>query len=265
MGEGDLPEWMTHGRTVLCQKDPRKDNAGDNYRPITCLPLMWKLLTGVIAEEMYNYLEREKILPEEQKGCRRGSRGTKDQLLIDKTILKDCRERHTNLSMAWIGYRKAYDLVPHSWVNECMEMFGIAENLRTFLQRSMQQWRLSLTANGEDLGEVNVKRGIFLGDSLLLLMFVLSMVPLSLILKKVNACYKWGKKEHKLNHSLFMDDLKRYAKSEEQTYMLVRIVCVFSSDIGMKFGTKKCGILTMKRGKIVKSEGIKLPDGEIMK
>ena len=164
MREDDLPEWMTHGRTVLCQKDPRKGNTADNYRSITCLPLMWKLLTGVIAEEMYNYLEREKILPEEQKGCRRESRGTKDQLLIDKTVLKDCRKRHNNLSMAWIDYRKAYDLVPHSWVNECMEMFGIAENLRTFLQKSMQQRRLSLTANGEDLGEVNVKRGIFQGD-----------------------------------------------------------------------------------------------------
>ena len=51
---------------------------------------MWKLLTGVIAESMYGYLERNNILPEEQKGCRRKSRGTKDQLLIDKVILQDC-------------------------------------------------------------------------------------------------------------------------------------------------------------------------------
>ena len=75
---------MTHGRTVLCQKDTRKGNTADNYELITCLPLMWKLLTGVIAEEMYRCLEREKILPEEQKGCKRGR---KDQLLIDKTVL----------------------------------------------------------------------------------------------------------------------------------------------------------------------------------
>ena len=34
---------MTYGRTVLCQKDPGKGNAAENYRPITCLPLMWKL------------------------------------------------------------------------------------------------------------------------------------------------------------------------------------------------------------------------------
>ena len=91
---------------------------------------------------MYNSLEREKILPEEQKEFKRGSRGTKDQLLIDKIVLKDCKKRRTNLSMAWIDHRKAYDLVLHRWVNECMEMFGITENLRMFLQKSLQQWRL---------------------------------------------------------------------------------------------------------------------------
>ena len=53
--------------------------------------------------------------------------------------------------MSWIDYRKAYDVAPHGWVNDYMEMSGIAENLRTFLQKSRQQWRLLLTVNGEDL------------------------------------------------------------------------------------------------------------------
>ena len=39
---------------------------------------------------------------------------------------------------------------------------------------------------------------------------------------------------------------------------------MFSTNIGMEFGIKKCGILTIKRGKIVKSEGIKPSDGEVM-
>ena len=133
--------------------------------------------------------------------------------------------------------RAAYDFVPHSWVNKYMEMFGIAENLRTFLQKSMQQWRLSWTANAEDLGEVNAKKGIFQGDSLLPLLFVLSMmVPLSLILKKVNACYKWGKKEYKLNHLLFMDDLKLYAKSKEQTNTLVELCMCFAPTLAWSLG-----------------------------
>ena len=45
MGDGRQPAWMTHGCTEFCQKDPRKGNAVENYRPITCLFLMWKFLT----------------------------------------------------------------------------------------------------------------------------------------------------------------------------------------------------------------------------
>ena len=43
----DIPKWMTTGKTILCQKDPDKGNAVDNYRSISCLPLMWKLMTGI--------------------------------------------------------------------------------------------------------------------------------------------------------------------------------------------------------------------------
>ena len=62
-----------------------------------------------------------------------------------------------------------------------------------------------------------------------------------------------------------MDDLKLFVKSEEQIDTLVRTVHVFSTDIGMEFGMKKCGIVTMKRGNVVICEGIMLPNNEVMK
>ena len=99
--------------------------------------MMWKLLTGIVAEEMYTYLERENFLLEEQKGCKRGIRGTKDQSLIYKTVLTDCKKIHTNLAMSWIDYKKAYDFAPHIWICECVEVFGVAENVTTFPKRSI--------------------------------------------------------------------------------------------------------------------------------
>ena len=98
-GERPLLDWMTFGKTVLCQKYPAKGSAGDIYRPISCLPLMWRLMIGILAEKMYSHSERENVLPSEQKGCREGSHGTKDQLLTDKTVLRDCKRRHTSLAM----------------------------------------------------------------------------------------------------------------------------------------------------------------------
>ena len=79
---------------------------------------------------------------------------------IEKTVFKACKKRHTHLSMAWIDYRKAYDLVPHSWVNEYMQMFGIAENLRIFLRKSLQQWRLCMQMV-KIWGKLMWKRGYF--------------------------------------------------------------------------------------------------------
>ena len=58
-----VPHWMTTGRTVLCIKDPGKGNAVDNYRPISCLPVMWKVFSGMLAEEIYEHLEGKNFFP----------------------------------------------------------------------------------------------------------------------------------------------------------------------------------------------------------
>ena len=43
-----------------------------------------------------------------------GSRGTNDLLYIDRAVIKEVKSRNKNLAMAWIDYKKAYDIVPHS-------------------------------------------------------------------------------------------------------------------------------------------------------
>ena len=88
-----LPIWLSKGRTALLQKDINKCNIASNYRPITCLPLIWKLLSGVIADQIYGYLDQQKLLPEEQKRCRKRSRGTNDLLYIDRAVIRDAKSR----------------------------------------------------------------------------------------------------------------------------------------------------------------------------
>ena len=74
---------------------------------------------------MQKYMDDENLIPKEQKGCYRGSKGCKDQLLISKAILQGCKSRKKNLSMAWIDYQKAFDRVPHSWIIKSLELIGI--------------------------------------------------------------------------------------------------------------------------------------------
>ena len=144
LDSGFVPSWLIRGTTSLSQKGKSKGNVASNYRPITCLPLMWKLLTGVIADQIYAHLDQQKLLPEEQKGCRKGSRGTNDLLYTDRAVIKEVKSRNKNLAMAWIVYKKAYDMVAHSWIIECLDLFGVEENIKSLLVNNMEKWKAML-------------------------------------------------------------------------------------------------------------------------
>ena len=109
------------------------------------------------------------------------------------------------------------------------------------------------------IGEVKINRGIFQGDALSPLLFVISLIPLSLLLRKTK--YGCDLNGEKMNHLLYLDDLKLYAKSEIGLESLVNTVRIFSADVGMDFGVTKCTKIVVRRGKVSEAEGIKLPDG----
>ena len=68
-----------------------------------------------------------------------------------------------------------------------MEMCEVADNISHLLSKSMENWQTILMAGNEELATVNIQRGIFQGDTLSPLLFVIRLIPLSYTLRKVNA------------------------------------------------------------------------------
>ncbi len=71
------------------------------------------MLTGMMARVLMAHVVEKRVLPEEQKALRKGRRGCLDALTIDKAVAEEVRVYRRNLSVAWIDYQKAFDLVPH--------------------------------------------------------------------------------------------------------------------------------------------------------
>ena len=126
--------------------NPSRGTAPNNYRPITCLPMMWKILTAQIREEIYHSLTSRGLFTEEQKGCRKGSRGTTELLCIDQHILNESKTRRKNLAMAWIDYKNIYDMVSQSWIINCLKMYKISHEVIEFIEKTKKTWRVELTA-----------------------------------------------------------------------------------------------------------------------
>ena len=171
------------------------------------------------------------------------------------------KRRRRNLQMTWIDYRKTYDSVPHSWILKVLAMYKVADNITGFLLKSMTTWRVALTLNGQTLGHVCIKRGLFQGDALSPLLFVMCLFPLTTLLRQLNKGFIID--GDVISHLMYLDDLKLYAKSVEDMATLVNTVRIFSTDIGMSFGFDKCATLSMIRGNVVCCDGIDLPTGHI--
>ena len=62
----------------------------------------------------------------------------------------------------------------------------------------------------------------------------------------------------KVNHLLYMNDLKLYGKSKDDLEALMNSVRIFIDDKNMKFGASKCAILVMKRGRKMEDDGIQM-------
>ena len=147
---------MTKGKTTLIQKGPSIGTNSNNYRPITCLLMMWKILTAQIRKEIYYSLTNPGLFPEEQKGCHKGSRDPAELFYIYQHILNESMTRQKNLAKAWINYKKAYDMVLQSRILNCLKMYKISHEVINFIEKTRKTWRVELTAGGRIFAEAKI-------------------------------------------------------------------------------------------------------------
>jgi hypothetical protein len=161
--DDQIPELLRAGVTFLIQNNENTENP-NNYRPVTCLPTIHKLMTSITSRRMQKYMDDENLMPKEQKGCCSGSKGYKDQLLISKAILQECKRRKKNLCMAWIDYQKAFDRVPRSWIIKSLELIGINNKVTSFAKKVMSYWRTHMRLHTEnkliETDDIKIKCGI---------------------------------------------------------------------------------------------------------
>ena len=103
----------------------------------------------------------------------------------------------------------------------------------------MKTWGVELTAGRISLAETKIQRGIFQGDAQSHLLFIIAMMPLNHIHRKCTAGYKHSGSQEKINHLMYIDDIKLFAKNEKELETLIHTGRIYSQDIGMEFGIEK--------------------------
>lgn len=265
-----IPHHLTTGVTYLIPKGSRSSNPA-RYRPITCLNTFYKLLTSCVSKILEDHCNGNSILAEQQKGCKKGSLGCKEQLIIDSVVLKQASNKQRNLFAAYIDYQKAYDSVPHDWLIDVLKIYKIHPKLIDFCATLTTKWKTEIVLKTKEMNiitnKIDINRGIFQGDSLSPLWFCLALNPLSTILNSSKYGYeiKSRHSSYRLSHLAYMDDIKLYASTASSLKQLLNITETFSEDIGMCFGVDKCRTVNVVRGKLTRGLEYETQRSELIK
>ena len=186
-----FPDWLATCKTILLTKNDLTREP-KNYLPIACQNIMYKIYTGNFLGEHCSIID---ILTLEQAGDKKDSWGCADQQSTDKMILEQVTNKHRNLLMMWFDYKKAFDSVPHDWITKALQLAKVPSKIVNAISKLMQVWATKITLRAENqtiqTQIINYLTGALQGDCLSLLIFILSVNPLSFLLKNLPG-YKIG-------------------------------------------------------------------------
>ena len=185
--------------------------------------------------------------------------------MIDWTLARDAAENHRNLSVAWLDFRKAYDVVPHQWVKDLLAAVRAPELVQRSIGKVMRLWRTDLevmTEAGTARIGIQFRRGLFQGDALSSLLFVMAVAPLSSLLG-VAGGYSIAHHASPITHLLFMDDLKVFEESKAELESTLEVAEGLARVVGMSLGVRKCAVAHLRAGVPRRLGGATSSDGEI--
>ena len=144
-----------------------------------------------------------------------------------------------------------------------LDLFQFPPVLIDCLRQLFFLWRTTLflqlpNSAPTKLSTVSVQCGIFQGDTLSPLLFCLALNPFSHLLDHLYG-YRVSS-DMSLTHLLFMDDLKLFARNDNDLLKSLDVVQNYSAAIRMSFGISKCAKLSVKRGKVAQTRPVPVMD-----
>ncbi len=238
----------------------------DNYRGISLISIIVKLVTSIVTERVQTTLEAKSWFIREQAGFRRGEEAVAQACALYEVLARQVSEDKQTF-MAFIDIKKAYDSVPIEAILRKLEGAGVGGVTLAYFRRLYENAKVRIrTAYGVS-EEIKLERGLRQGCNASPLLFDIFINDI------LNGCHRFGVEvcgiqgRSPMIGNLFADDLALTCGDMSHLQGALDHIGEWSTTNEMAFGIKKCGIMGVGNGAqqliAEKAEGFTL-NGEVV-
>ena len=167
-----------------------------DYRPISLLPAISKIIEKIAAKQMINYLKEKCLLDEYQSAYKHGH-GTLTALLNITDDIYDAFENSEVTLLVLLDYSKAFDCANHRLIIAKLKKFGFHNEALHWVESYLSDRSQKVCAGDDTSNWEQIKNGVPQGSILGPLLF-------TILISDINKVIKNGK------YHLYADDTQLY-------------------------------------------------------
>lgn len=256
---GAVPQNFKNAVILPLYKNKGNKNDCDNYRGISLLSSVGKILSNILNERLTTISEYHN--PESQTGFRK-NRGCSDMIFTLRQLQEKCVEQNQPFYACFVDFSKAFDTVPRNMLWKILEKFGCPPNLLHLVQSLHNNTQACVSVNGEQSDAFSVTIGTRQGCVLaptLFNIFLTAVLEIAFCdyVGGVYIRYRTDGGLHNLSrfratsklkytvvqHALYADDCALVACNPEDLQDAINRLATSSSRFGLKINLSKTEIM----------------------
>jgi hypothetical protein len=201
---GTFPDTLKLAKVIPIYKAKAKDTFS-NYRPISLLPSISKILEKVVHKRLYYFLDQQDIFYDNQYGFRK-KHSTIDAVTKFITDIAQSFENKQSTLAVYLDLSKAFDTIDHTILHKKLEYYGVRGLALDWFMTYLGNRRQYVNYRGSNSAVRAVECGVPQGSVLGPLLFIIYTNDLPNCLSITKAI-------------LFADDTTVYLASNDDKYL----------------------------------------------
>ena len=178
------PVWCS-GKIILVYKKGDNSDPG-NFRPIALTSTIGKLFHKFLAYRLERFCLTNDIIDSSiQKGFLKGINGTMEHIFSVTSIIEHAKSNGLPVSISFLDLRNAFGSVAHNLIADVLDHVNVPSAIRCYIASAYSQLNAFVNTKTWSTPSFAITRGVFQGDKMSPIMFLLSFNPIIELARKL--------------------------------------------------------------------------------